>query len=234
MAAAKKAKTDKSGIGDKVNELIQKNRKPLVFTLMGIIAAVIILIAYFSIRDSVVSKAFSKIDEFDRRYQAITAETADTQDQQNARSQEIGALMDELTQFEKKNSGYAAARAYAISASIYEAQADWASVENAWVSAASAAPKTYFAPVAYFNAATAAEQQGNNERAIELYTKAVDFGVQFPAAPRAQFSIGRIYESMGNTNAALAAYQALVGQGSQDQIWVNLAHNRILVLTMGI
>ncbi|MCL2478853.1 MAG: tetratricopeptide repeat protein [Treponema sp.] len=226
-----KARTEKFGIGDKVNELIQRHRKPLVITLMGIVLAVIALIIVFTVRDSLSSQAFSKVDEFDRRYQAITAKATDSPG--TDQSQDIKTLLDDLALFQKRNSGYAAARAYATSASIYEDQSDWASAQQAWTSAATSAVKTYFSPVAYFNAAVAAEEQGDQSGAIDLYKKALGLGIQFPTASRAQFSIGRIYESMGDSASAIAAYQSLVSQGSQDEIWVNLAHSRILFLTLG-
>ena len=231
---AAKAKTEQSGIGDKINDLIQKHRKPLLISLIGIIGVIIIMVAVFSIRDSMITKAFTRADEFDHRYSELKNRSPADQEAITAWGIDLDFLVQELADFEKKNSGYAAARAYAVSAAIYEDQKNWAQAENAWIEAAKAAAKTYFSPVAYFNAAVAAEEQGENDRAIEWYTKALEFGSQFPAAPRAQFSIGRIYESMGNKAAAIGAYQALVVLGSRDQLWVNLAHSRILVLSMGI
>ena len=226
-----KTKTEKLSITDKANDFIQKNRKLLLFSLIGIIAAIIILIAVFAIRDKMISDSFIQVDDLNRRYQTINekmnAEGADTA----SMNEDIGMLLEDLAQFEKRNSGYAAARAYAISANIHESLTNWAEAENAWTSAAKNASKTYFAPVAYFNAAVAAEEQGSSGRAIELYSKALEYGSDFPAAPRAQFSIGRIYETMDDRPAAIAAYQTLTGRWPQDQIWVNLAHSRILVLS---
>jgi tetratricopeptide (TPR) repeat protein len=149
-----------------------------------------------------------------------------------AQQMALFSLLDELQAFQRSNSGYAAARAYAISASIYTDQANWISAENAWLNAAKAAAKTYFAPVAYFNAAVAAEEQNNITRAIELYTKALEFSDIFPAAPRAQFSIGRLYETQANLVDALFAYQILVNNWPGDQVWVSLANSRILFLTV--
>jgi len=234
MPAKKKAKTEKTNINDHVNEFIQKHRKPLIFSLIGIVGVVVVLIAVFTIRDTMISRAFSRVDEFERRYQTIKDSYSEEQAETILWSQDMDTLMDELAQFVKRTSGFAGARAYALYALIFEDQLDWAAAESAWVNAAKTASKTYFAPVAYFNAAVAAEEQGNQERALELYDQALGFGIQFPAAPRAQFSIGRIYESMGDQFAAITAYQALVNLGSQDQIWVNLAHSRILVLTIGL
>ena len=224
-------KTENLSIGEKINDFIQKNRKLLLILLAAIIGTVIILVAVFSVRDMLVSKAFTRVDDFERRLDELMADYSE-EFSDPAFSDDIFLLLDELAQFEKSNSGFAAARAYSISAAIYEAQSDWANAENAWTSAAASAAKTYFAPVAYFNAAAAAEEQGNNQRAIELYEKVLEFGIQFPAAPRAQFSIGRLYESMGDVVGAIIAYQSLVSQYPQDQIWVNLAHSRILALSI--
>jgi len=236
MAAkkSKSAKNEKPGITEIINEFIQKNRKLLLISLIAIIGMIIVLIAVFSIRDSMISKAFIRVDDFSRQYQSIKNRPTDnlSDEERYYLNQEIYLLLEDLTQFGKKNSGFAGARAYAISAEIFEEMQSWSDAENAWTNAAKTASKTYFAPVAYFNAAVAAEEQGNQRKAIELYGKALEYGDTFPAAPRAQFSIGRIQESSGDRNAAIAAYQILVSRWPQDQIWVNLAYSRILALTL--
>ena len=218
-------KTEKININEIVNDFIQKNRKVMIICLSGIITVVIVLVAVFMIRDHLQSQALSKVAELNRRYEAIKPNI-------NLESADLNTFLEELNQFATKNSGYAAARAYAISAGIYEELKNWTEAEKAWLGAAKAGAKTYFAPVAFFNAAVAAEEQGNFNRAIELLNESLGYEKVFPAAPRAQFSIARLQETQGDRAAALMSYMALVSKWPQDQIWVNLAHSRILSLTM--
>ncbi|MDR0312317.1 MAG: tetratricopeptide repeat protein [Treponema sp.] len=227
-------KTENLSIGEKLNDFIQRNRKPLIIGIAVLLGLIIALVAFLSIREYVRSRALTKVDELSRRYDAImySLSYADDETDQTSLQLALYGLLNDLEDFQKRNSGYAAARAYAISASIYTEQGSWYSAENAWLDAAYAGRKTYFAPVAYFNAAVAAEEQNNISRAIELYEKALEFEDLFPAAPRAQFSIGRLYEIQGSYFDALFAYQTLVNKWPQDQVWVSLAHSRILYLTL--
>jgi tetratricopeptide (TPR) repeat protein len=223
-------RTEKLSATQILIDFIQRNRKVLIIFLAGIIGVIIALVAVYSIREYLQSKALSKVEEFSRTYNGIMYSydaDSDGTEQQLA----IFNLLNELEVFQRSNSGYAAARAYAISATIYADQANLFNAETAWLNAAKAAAKTYFAPVAYFNAAVTAEEQGNITRAIEHFNSALEFSDIFPAAPRAQFSVGRLYEAQANLIDALFAYQTLVDKWPGDQIWVSLAHSRILFLT---
>jgi tetratricopeptide (TPR) repeat protein len=223
-------RTEKLSVTQILIDFIQKNRKVLIICIAVILGAIIAFVAVSSIREYLQSRALSRVENLSRSYYTIMNsydETSDGTEQQFA----IFNLLNELEVFQRENSGYAAARAYAISAAIYADQANWFNAENAWLNAAKAAAKTYFAPVAYFNAAVAAEEQGNIGRAIEHYNSALEFSDIFPAAPRAQFSVGRLYEVQANLIDALFAYQTLVDKWPGDQVWVSLAHSRILFLT---
>jgi tetratricopeptide (TPR) repeat protein len=143
----------------------------------------------------------------------------------------LNALVVELIAFAPKHSGYVGARSYSILAGIYADKKAWEDAENAWTNAAKAGAKTYLAAVSLFNAAVAAEEQGNIPRAIELYTQSVALADVFPAASRAQFSIGRLQEEQHNKDAALEAYRQLVNKWPQDIAWTNWAQSRIIMLT---
>ena len=232
-------KSEKPNINELIINFIQKNRKALLFTLGSIIVIIIGFIIFFSIQERLVLQAFIRIDELNTRYEDLVSSVGfDEEHEQLVISNELRnsmhILLDDLAGFTGSNKGFSAARAFALSANLHEIMSNWQEAEIAWTEAARAAPRTYFAPIAYFNAAVAAEEQGNNSRAIELFNMAVDYGSDFPAAPRAQFSIGRILESQGDRLAAIAAYQSLVNNWPEDQIWANLAQSRILALSMGL
>ncbi|MDR1862414.1 MAG: tetratricopeptide repeat protein [Treponema sp.] len=229
--AAEAEKTEKLNIGGVINNFIQKNRKGL---LIGLAASVVILIGFavfVTVNDRLQSRDLSRAEEFQRRYEALRVDTNSEEPEAAERQEEISALEAELKAFEGTSSGHARVMAYAISAGIQGDRKNWAKAENAWVSAAAAAGKSYFAPIALCNAAASAENQGGNDRAMELYKQALGFGDRFPEAARAQFAVGRILEIQGKRDEALETYRTLTGRWPDDALWANLAQSRILALT---
>ena len=224
-----KTADDELTIPEKLNELIQKNRMKL---LVGLIVVIVILagfVIFNMVNEKIKSDAFTKIDDFDRQYEALKPATGG--DGIDLNQADIAALLEEINSFSRKNSGFAAARSYSISARIYWDGKNWIEAEKAWSESANAAGKSYLAPVSFYNAAMAAEEQGNIDSAIELLDRALDFGNAFPAAAKAQFSVGRLEESRSNRTAALEAYNSLVSKWPNDQIWANLAQSRIIALS---
>ena len=221
---------DKLTINERLNEFIQKNRKGLFVGFAAIIVVLAGFIIVSTVREKIRENAFSQIDAFERRYEELMFHTGGGDSGALSSQADISALLDDLAVFERKNSGFAAARAYSISASIYGDHERWAEAEKAWSLAAKASAKSYLAPISLYNAAVVAEEQGNTASAIGLYAQALAYGDVFPAAIRAQFSIGRLHESQNNRGAALEAYRSLVSRWPNDQFWTNLAQNRIIVL----
>jgi tetratricopeptide (TPR) repeat protein len=213
------------GITERINSFLQKNRKSLLIGTGGILVLLIVFIAVLTIRDALQAKAISAVEDFARRYEVLVIDLNEPD-----KAEEVQTLLDELNAFAGKNRGYAGARSYSLIAGIHAEKKDWSGAEAAWISAAKAAAKTYLAPVFLFNAAVAAEEQGNISGAIELYTQVLDLADVFPAAPRAQFSIGRLQETQGNNEAAVEAYRALINHWPDETVWTNFAQNRILVI----
>ncbi|GHT56475.1 hypothetical protein FACS1894109_05530 [Spirochaetia bacterium] len=220
-------KVSKVSWGESINNFIQKNRKGILVCFGVIVVLLAGFIGGLAIRDAVRNKAISRAEDFNTRYEELRWDISE-----GTKVEETTALLAELTVFAEKNSGYAGGRAWAIIAGIRGDKKEWAEAELAWSSAAKAASKTYLAPVALFNAAAAAEEQGNTEDAIRLYTECLVRADIFPAAARAQFSIGRLRESQSDSAAALEAYRTLVSKWPNDSIWTNLAQNRIIALQL--
>jgi tetratricopeptide (TPR) repeat protein len=222
-----KKTVEKVTLGEGINNFIQNNRKGILICLGVIVAALAGFIGGIAIKDAVQNKALSRVEDFNSRYEELRWDISG-----GAKAEEVSALLDDLTAFAKKTSGYAGGRAWAIIAGIRGDKKEWPEAEQAWSGAAKAASKTYLAPVALFNAAAAAEEQGNTEDAIRLYTECLAKADLFPAAARAQFSIGRLRESQNNRDAALDAYRTLISRWPGDPVWTNLAQNRIITLQL--
>ena len=229
MAASPEVKTAKDDItiNQKIFEFIQKNRKTLFISLITLLVILAGFIVIVTVRERTQANALSAVDAFSRRHNELRAHIRDGDIIQQA---EIMLLLAELEEFQNRASGFAAARAFSISADIFMEQENWTRAEEAWLNAARAAGRNYFAPISFFNAAVAAEELGNIQAAIEHYNRAVGFGDIFHSAPRAQFSIGRLEEERNNRAAALAAYRALLARWPFDPVWSNLAQNRIIIL----
>jgi tetratricopeptide (TPR) repeat protein len=177
------------------------------------------------LQDSFRKKANSAIEELGTRYQALRPTI--TEDDSAV---DVENLLSDLETFAKKNSGYAGGKAWSMIGSIRSERKEWAESETAWAAAANTAPKIYLAPLAWFNAAVAAEEQGRTVEAIDYYTKSIAAPSGFSSAPRAQFSVGRLQESLGETAAAIDAYRAVISDWSYDTVWVDLAYSRVIIL----
>jgi predicted negative regulator of RcsB-dependent stress response len=226
MAAATEETKEKRSLGDALADFIQHNRKGLLITLITIVIVVIGSIAGFTIRDTLREKAVEAVEDFAQRYDTLVIDINEP-----AKAEEVQTLLDELNTFAEKHSGYAGTRAYSLAASIYAEKKEWGEAEKAWTKSAKSAGKSYLAPVSLFNAAVAAEEQGNLAQAISLYTESIAHESDFPGAARAQFAVGRLYESQGDNQAALEAYRVIPTKWVSETTWVNLAQSRIIVLS---
>jgi len=210
---------------DKINDFVTNHRKA-IFTVIGIIIVIFVgLIAYLSITDSINKKAISKLDELNGKFDDLPFNN-----EEDYNTPEVETLIGELKTFAEKTNGFAGSKAWAVIGQVYSSRKDWANAQVAWLSAAKKGNKTYLAPMALFNAAAAAEEQGNLEQAIDLLEQCVAHKFEFPAAARAQFSIGRLYEMLGNKTAAVEAYRVVLVKWTQMPVWQNLARSRIAVI----
>lgn len=211
---------------EKVAGFLQKKQK--VFFICVITAAVVLIgfIVGVNIGNVLTNKAFTTLDTYNTRYEALRFDITDPE-----KEAEVSALIDDINGFAKSHSDYAGARAYNIVANIHADLKNWALAESSWIASAKAAgAKSYFTPLALYNAAVAAEEQGNTERAIDLYKQSLLYSSSFPAAARATFALGRLNEAISNTQEAIQAYQNLIENYANESVWVNLAHNRIIAL----
>ncbi|MDR0504066.1 MAG: tetratricopeptide repeat protein [Treponema sp.] len=212
-------------LGNKINDFVQRNRR-IIFISMGVI---IFLIAGFvvtvSLNEFFNKKSMGEIEELSRKFTEIKSSLNDGEN-----AAVVQELITDISNFAKSKRGFAAGRAWSIVGQIHAERKEWPQAEEAYRSAAKAAPKTYMAPAALFNAAAASEEQGNLEQALELYMACVSHPFEYPAAVRAQFAAGRINEKLNDIPAALDAYRGVLSKWPHLTVWANLANSRIIVL----
>jgi tetratricopeptide (TPR) repeat protein len=143
--------------------------------------------------------------------------------------EDSGKFINDVKEFARKHSGYAAAKAFSLAADVYYKKSDWKEAREAYLQAALKAGKNYLAPVSYFNAAASAEKDKNIDAAIEDYTKAFSYP-DFSQAAHAQFSAGRLYEAVKKIDLAKEAYQNIIDKWPKDTNWTSAAHSRLIYL----
>ena len=211
--------------GGGIVAFIQKNRKAIYICSGIILLSLIGCFSVFSLRDVFRKKAVDEIEELNKRYEALLPVINEEYSAYDAEN-----LLIDLEIFAKKKSGYAGSKAWSLAGSILSERKEWAGAEAAWIAAAEKGAKIFLAPIAWFNAGIAAEEQGKPVEAIDHFTKSITLPAGFSSAPRAQFSIGRLWESLDNTDEALTAYRAVISNWPYDTTWVNLAYSRIIAL----
>ena len=216
-------KTENVKLAEKLTDFIQKNRKG-IFIAIGIIVFLFSgFVANISVSEYLNKKYTVAVEELSHRYEELNIGD-------DPFSSDVEALISDSKNFAAKKRGLPAGKAWSIAANIYSEREEWPQCEEAWQKAAAAANKTYLGPIALFNAAAAAQEQGKYEEAIEYLEKCVGHKFEFPSAPRAQFSIGSLYERLENYPAALDAYRAVLIKWPELPVWQQLARSRIAAI----
>lgn len=216
---------EKLSFVEKINGFSQRNRKGIIIFSCAIFILLAGIIIFFSLQDVFNKKAIAELEELNVKFQELRFLTNDVN-----YAAEIQTMLSDLETFAGKKKGYAASKAWSMAAQIYSSRNEWQKAEEAWLKAAKTGDKTYLGPIALFNAAVSAEEQGKLELAIELLQKSIDHKFEFPAAPRAQFSIGRLYEQLGNYPAAIESYRTVMINWQNVPVWQYLARSRIIAI----
>lgn len=210
-----------------IGDLIQKNRKALLASVIVVLVAFAAVAAGVTIAETMNEKAIVKAEGFAEEYDTVRAEADEAK-----KASASADLVASLAAFSSSARGYAKARSYAILATVHADLKAWKEAEAAWLASADALPKSYLAPVGIYNAAACAEESGDTEKALSLYQRCADeYGDDFALAGRAMFAVGRINEQSGNAAAALAAYQKILDTWPNDENWTKLANSRIIFLS---
>jgi tetratricopeptide (TPR) repeat protein len=216
---------EKQSFIEKINSFSQRNRKGIIIFSSAILILLAGIIVFFSLQDVFNRKAIAEAEELNGKFQELRFFINDA-----SYTAEVQTLLSDLEAFAGNKNGYAASKAWSMAAQIHSSRNEWQKAEEAWLKAAKAGDKTYLGPIALFNAAASAEEQGKLELAIELLQKSINHKFEFPTAPRAQFSIGRLYEQLGNYPAAIESYRTVMINWQNVPVWQYLAHSRIIAI----
>ena len=216
---------EKQSFVEKINGFSQRNRKGIIIFSSAIFILLTGIIVFFSLQEVFNKKAIAEVEELNIKFQELRFLANDAN-----YNVDIQKLLSDIETFAGNKNGYAPSKAWSMAAQIYSSRNEWQKAEETWLKAAKAGDKTYLGPIALFNAAVSAEEQGKLELAIELLQKSIDHKFEFPAAPRAQFSIGRLYEQLGNYPAAIESYRTVMINWQNIPVWQYLARSRIIAI----
>lgn len=222
--AAQEIQAEKKSATVLVSEFLIKNRKVIIVSLSVILVAFLAFIAVTAISERRSDELIGKVETLQADWNELRG--GEDKDATTAKEDEIISTLKDLA--DKNKGSVAGARAYMTVAEVYYQRKDWKSAKDAWLSAASAGSKSYVVGLCYVNAAVCADELGNQDEAVTLFTKASELD-NFSMKPRALFNIGRIEEQRSQKEAALEAYEKLVG-AYPDDTWSLLAKSRIIAL----
>jgi len=221
---------ENQGTVDKITDFIQKNRKGIFVTVIVVIVLFVGMLAYLYIGDYFNKKANVQAEDLNTRFtdiQLLKRQGAEALEEEDALLSDIESYIAKTTPI-TEGKGFAQGKIWSLAGHIYSGKKDWSKAEEAWLNAAKKGSNTYIGPIALFNAAVAAEEQGKLEEAINLLEQCVSHKFDFPSAPRAQFNIGRLYEQLGKTDEALTAYRIVLTKWPNMPVFQYLAHNQII------
>jgi tetratricopeptide (TPR) repeat protein len=217
-------------ITNNVSVILEQKRRVILGVVVAVVVIVAALVVGVTISQQVTKKAIATLDgNLIPRYEKLL-------NLENASQMPAGydkdtkeALLKDLTEFAGGHSGYAAGKAWSMAGDFYYTDKKWKEAENAYLSSAKVAAKTYIAPISLYDAGAACEEAGDAAGALAHYEAAVAIE-GFPYAAHAEFSVGRLYEGQKKLDKAKEAYQAVVDKWPYEDAWTALAQDRLIAL----
>lgn len=212
---------------DRISGFLSRHRRTILIGLIVVAVAIVALVVVLTVESNRSEAALTAAEALQRQFDDWSGQPAD---QQPDGYDAILRAADDIIR--KYPETYAAMRARLIDARALSELERYSEAVDRYVEVADRRPLTYLAPVALMDAAVAAENADDSERALELYNRLADTykdsGIEIP---RAILSIGRIHEQRDEIADAAAAYQRLIDDYPASS-WTNLARNRIITLTV--
>lgn len=230
MQQPEKKPKEKLSTSEKLEQFLQKNRKPLLISVSVIVLGLIVFGIVTTVQSRRMTDFTERVETVQQRFnQEYTSADADERDAISAELQ--SDLADILGSVRR---GYPALRALMISGELAYQEERFADAKEYFLKAADEYSRTYLAPVALMNAAVTSEKLEDIDRSIELFQRIVDsYSDTFQGAPRALLNIGRLYETQENIDAAVIAYEQITEDYAGSE-WAKLARTRLIQIEIGM
>ena len=211
---------EKKSAASAMDAFLSSNGKILLCVVVVAVVALVASIAGITIFDNAKVKQLAAIDKISY---ALTQKSSALSDEElNARRD--NALNQLASYASKKN--VIGVRANMLIGDIQYQKKNFEEARSAYLLVASASPKAYTAPLAYYNAAECSENLGDNENAVAYYEKAESYS-DFMMLTHTIFNIGRIKEVSNDIEGAKKSYSKLAEKYPEDS-WTKIAKSRLL------
>jgi tetratricopeptide (TPR) repeat protein len=219
-------KVEEKTTAEKLSDFITKNRK-IFLAIVAVLCLALVGVGVYTLVSSSYAKNSSRAMEEVKT--KIVAWNNETDEAKKAEMEaEIIPALESVAQ--KWPRSFAAQQALYGIASLHGVKKDWAQAEIFALQSADRKPGSYVVPMALEIAATAAEEQGKTEEAVQYYQRIVDqHKDDNPNIAHAYFSLGRLKEKTSDYSAALEYYNSLLADFSGTD-WALLAKNRVVYL----
>jgi len=223
-----KEPTPKERFLNSLSNFIQTN-KVILIILVSAIAAFLIAFAVISeVNKSIIEKSTTLAEQVQQDYSDWISETEESK--KNELESSILEQIDEI--LEKYSRRYAGQRVLFVRGNVFFEKEEWEQSANDFLTVAGDFPESYLAPISMVNAATAYEEAGMIDKAIEVYNNYIDKYEEFTYdIPRALFTLGRLYELKDDVESAKDTYNKLIDNFPSSG-WTNLVRNRIIYLNI--
>lgn len=212
-------------IADKFAGFISKN-KIILWVVLALLLLLTIVFAVVDTRNKDRNDMYSDIAvEIQGYYQEWIS--APEEDKEAAEIIFLDKIA-EITDTEKTN--ILVERVLFLRGQFYLQKEDWESAYTDFNQVAVDSPDSYLASVCLYNAASAKENAGDIQAALDILSNlSVNYRSNSPIIPEALFNLGRLNEILDKKIDALSSYEDLTTSYSSSN-WTNLAKTRIISL----
>ncbi len=210
-------------ISFKVSRFLGQNKVILSVIVLVLVLALVAMLIFNAVYTSNLSKRLDQIDKATSSYSELLAEDPEG-DGYKSGMETLKTTLKGLS----RGKDYPSLKAQYMLATIAYEEKDFQSALDGFVTIYQAKKDTYLAPLSLFNAAVAAEDMGDDDLALEYYTKVWDeYGTDAPEAPKALFNQARLQGKQNQNELAKATYQQLIDQFPTSE-YSKLAQTAIL------
>ena len=224
-AQDKVAREEKPSIHSRLNNFLRKYRGTVVAVFAASILAVVVAAVWTIVGERIDSRSAQALEKVEASLQEWYG--MDQGPEATEKANEILAALDSIRS--KYGKRYAAQKAVVLAGRTQARNGNWAEAEKLFRQAADMKKNSLLAGVALQEAAVAAEEHGDAQAAIELWTRVLGTEALAVGIPHAHFALGSLYEEAKQFDKAKAEYDKLTSE-FPDNDWTKLARNRIILL----
>lgn len=217
---------DKIPFKAKIANFLQKNRKTLIFTILGLILVLGGIGIYASITVGISTEYAKKIEKIQQDLSDIQNENDEIK-----RKSLSNIFEKELTEIiTNANLSYGLLKAYFISGNYKVFQKKWVEAAEDFSKVYFKDPKSYLSPISLANQASCLENSGNLEKSIEVYDLfEKNYSDNKVYIPEVWFNKARLLEKLNQSQKAIENYKKLIDKFPESN-WTKLARDRIITL----